>query len=326
MKDEVDCMEQPKDLGNHVSLIDLFDLELEQRTGSYVLHEEELTLIETSASPSIPHLLKGLEKLQINPKEIKYIIVTHIHLDHAGGVGLLLENCPNASVIVHPRGERHLADPTKLIQGAKAVYGETFDALFDPILPVPEDRLITKEDGEKLEIGKNRTLTFYDTPGHAKHHFSIYDSYSNGIFTGDTIGILYPIEKTNGIELVLPSTSPNQFDPDVMLNSLEKIEKLDVDTIYFGHYGPSQQPKAAFKQLRSWLPKFVEVGESVISENPNRTFDEKAEAIFQDLTSMVSEGLVKMGIEPNEEINKYIKIDLQICAMGLADYLEKKQK
>ncbi|GGM24422.1 MBL fold metallo-hydrolase [Paraliobacillus quinghaiensis] len=319
-------MEQPKDLGKRVSIIDLFDLELEQRTGSYVLHEEELTLIETSASPSIPHLLEGLDKLQIDPKEIKYIIVTHIHLDHAGGVGLLLESCPNASVIVHLRGERHLADPTRLIQGAKAVYGETFDGLFDPILPVPENRLITKEDGEKLKIGKDRTLTFLDTPGHAKHHFSIHDSYSNGVFTGDTIGILYPIDKTNGIELVLPTTSPNQFDPDVMLNSLKKIEKLDVDTIYFGHYGPTQKPKAAYQQLRSWLPKFVDVAETVIAANPGGNFDEKVEAIFQGLTSMVSKGIVEMGIEPNEELNKHIKLDLQICAMGLADYLEKKKK
>ncbi|WP_138416709.1 MBL fold metallo-hydrolase [Aquibacillus sediminis] len=315
-------MSQLLDLGKNIQLIDVMDLRLPKRTGSYILPEQEVTIIETSASPSIPYLLKGLEQLHINPEQVAYIIVTHIHLDHAGGVGLLLEKCPNAKVIVHPRGKRHLADPTKLIQGAKAVYGDTFGTLFDPIIPVPEERLLEKADGETLKIGENRTLTFYDTPGHAKHHFSIHDSYSNGIFTGDTIGVLYP--QIKAIEFVLPSTSPNQFDPEAMLASLERIEQMNVDHIYFGHFGKSDHPSAVYQQIKDWLPKFVAVGEQVIKENEQATANELTVAVTEGLLESIREFLEKQGVHANDDVYQYIKLDANICAQGIIDYLMKK--
>ncbi|MCT2536912.1 MBL fold metallo-hydrolase [Aquibacillus koreensis] len=318
-------MSQPKSMGYNMSLIDLYDLSLEQRTGSYILHEKEITVIETSASPSIPHLLKGLEQLDIGLDEVKHIIVTHIHLDHAGGVGLLLEKCPNAYVYVHPRGQRHLADPSRLIQGAKAVYGDSFDHLFDPIVPVPEDRIITKNDGETLKVGENRTLTFFDTPGHAKHHFSIYDSLSNGIFTGDTLGILYPPTETHDFELVLPSTSPNQFDPEDMLLSLDRVEDLGVDSIFFGHYGKAQNPESVYEQIKFWLPKFVEIGEKEYDLTANLPFEEKAKSVEAKLYQMISEFLEEKGVPSSDHVHQHIKVDLAICAQGIVDYLQKKQ-
>ncbi len=317
-------MRKPVDLGNDLSLIDLYDLSLEERTGAYLFYEEDLTIIETSASPSIPFLLKGLEMMQLDPKDIKYIIVTHIHLDHAGGVGLLIEKCPNAKVIVHPRGKRHLADPTKLIQGARAVYGETFDPLFDPVLPVPEQQLMTMEDGETLQIGRDRLLTFYDTPGHAKHHFSIHDSKSNGMFTGDTIGVLYPQTRSFGFDLVLPSTSPNQFDPDSMMNSLEKIEGLGVDRVYFGHFGMSTEPETVYQQMRHWLPLFVEAGEKVNEEMMGASMIEKSKAVSKELYQLVGNHLLEKGLPSDHEVYSYLKVDLQVCGMGIVDYLEKK--
>ncbi|MEQ6377075.1 MBL fold metallo-hydrolase [Bacillaceae bacterium S4-13-56] len=318
-------MKNPVDLGYDLTLIDLYDLSLEQRTGAYVFDEEDLTIIETSASPSIPFLLKGLEMMQLDPKDIKYIIVTHIHLDHAGGVGLLIEKCPNAKVIVHPRGKKHLADPTKLIQGAREVYGETFDSLFDPILPVPKQQLMTMEDGETLQIGKDRLLTFYDTPGHAKHHFSIHDSKSNGIFTGDTIGVLYPQTRNDGFDLVLPSTSPNQFDPDSMMQSLEKIEGLGVDRVYFGHFGMSTEPETVYQQIRHWLPLFVEAGEKVNEEMDGASMIQKSKAVSEELYQLVGKYLFEKGLSDDHEVYSYMKVDLQVCGMGIVDYLEKKK-
>ncbi|WP_175615250.1 MBL fold metallo-hydrolase [Piscibacillus halophilus] len=316
-------MSQPVDLGNDMTLIDLFDLGMPERTGSYIIHSEELTIVETSASPSVPYLLEGLKDLGVDPKDVKHIIVTHIHLDHAGGAGLFLEHCPNAKVYVHPKGKRHLADPTKLIAGARAVYGDQFDELFDPIVPVPEDRLVAKEDGDTLDIG-DRVLTFYDSPGHAKHHFSIYDSLSNGIFTGDTIGVYYP--QAEGLNFVLPSTSPNQFDPDAMLNSLKKIENLNVDQIYFGHYGRSRDPKHVYEQIRFWLPRFVEVGEQVFKEKPEASFEEKTVAVTEGLSHIVTTHLVEQNVPSNHKVYKYLNLDLEVCAMGIVDFLTKKQK
>jgi glyoxylase-like metal-dependent hydrolase (beta-lactamase superfamily II) len=317
-------MQKPIDLGHGVSLIDVYDLGVAQRTGTYVFHEEELTIIETSASPSIPYLLKGLEALGLEARNIKNIIVTHIHLDHAGGVGLLLEKCPNANVFVHPKGKRHLADPSRLIQGAKAVYREKFDELFNPILPVPEERLLTMEDGDTLQIGENRKLTFFHTPGHANHHFSIYDSRSNGVFTGDTVGVLYPQLRKYGLEFSLPSTSPNQFNPEAMLNSAARLENLHIDRVYFGHFGMSENPSAVFEQLRYWLPKFVAVGEKVMQEFPNDSFDEKAKAISNRLFEMISTHLDEHNVPREADVYEIICLDLQVCAMGIADYFMKK--
>ncbi len=317
-------MKKPIDLGHGVSLIDVYDLGVAQRTGTYVLHEEELTIIETSASPSIPYLLKGLEALGLEAKNIKNIIVTHIHLDHAGGVGLLLEQCPNANVFVHPKGKRHLADPSRLIQGAKAVYREKFDELFNPILPVPEERLFAMEDGDTLQIGKNRTLTFLHTPGHANHHFSIYDSRSNGVFTGDTVGVFYPQLLEYGLEFYLPSTSPNQFNPEAMLNSAVRLENLNIDRVYFGHFGMSENPSAVFEQLKQWLPKFAAVGERITKENPNASFEEKTDAISRGLFEMVRAFLDEQQIPREADVYEIIRLDLSVCAMGIVDYLQKR--
>ncbi|MFE8696201.1 MBL fold metallo-hydrolase [Cytobacillus sp. FJAT-53684] len=314
------------DLGLGVSIIDLMDLGKEKRTGSYILHAEELTIIETSASPSIPYLLEGFKKLSIDPKDIKNIIVTHIHLDHAGGVGLLLESCPNAKVIVHPRGKRHLADPSKLILGAKAVYREKFDELFDPIIPVPEDRLIVKEDGDTLQIGEKRILTFLDTPGHANHHFSIHDSFSNGIFTGDTIGVFYPQLFEKGVELYLPSTSPNQFDPDAMLQSMEKIKALEVDRIYFGHYGMTKNPAHVYEQITKWLPLFMEDAGEIWMNKQDESIETKSERLFQALFERVSTYLSEKNISLDENLSEIIQLDLSVGSMGIVDYLAKKSR
>ncbi|RPF53878.1 MBL fold metallo-hydrolase [Aquisalibacillus elongatus] len=314
-------MTKPIDLGNDLTLIDLYDLGMPERTGAYILHADELAVIETSASPSVPHLLEGLEKLSLSPEDVKHIIVTHIHLDHAGGVGKFLQHCPNATVYVHPKGKRHLADPSKLVTGARVVYGDQFDELFDPVLPVPEDRLIEEGEGDTLDLG-SRVLTFYDTPGHAKHHVSIHDSFSNGIFTGDTIGVYYP--QAEGLNFVLPSTSPNQFDPEAMLNSLEKIERLEVKQIYFGHYGRSRDPEHVYEQIRFWLPRFVEVGEEVLANNPDTSMDGQVAAVIEGLSNLVTTHLVEQGIPANHVVYQYLNMDLKVCAMGIVDYLHKR--
>lgn len=313
----------PIDLGNHISFFDVFDLGLENRTGTYVIHDQKLTIVETSASPSIPYLLDGLKSLQISPEDIEYIIVTHIHLDHAGGAGLLLQKCPNAKVVVHPKGFRHLVDPSRLIAGARAVYGDDFDRLYNPIIPISEDRLIIKADGETLEL-ENRTLTFYDSPGHAKHHFSIHDSLSNGIFTGDTIGVYY--QDIEEFDFFLPTTSPNQFDPDEMQHSLQNIEKLNVSKIYFGHFGMYNLPKEVYSSIRKWLPIFVQTGEDIFLANKSKTIEELTPLISEKLFCIIKSYLEEHNILSSHKVFTILKIDIDICSMGLADYFIRKEK
>jgi len=310
----------PIDLGYGIHLIDGYDMDFPGRTGTYVLQAEQLTLVETGPSPSVPYILGGLQNLHIDPADIKFIVLTHIHLDHAGGAGLLLKECPNATVVVHPRGKRHLADPSKLIAGARAVYGETFDPLFDPILPIPGNRIITKEDGETLDISSDRLLTFYDSPGHAKHHFSIHDSLSNGIFTGDTAGVRYHQTQDKGLTFYLPSTSPNQFDPDAMLNSIERFRELSVDRIYFGHFSESDEPDEVYSQVSEWLPIFVEAGKLGMENG------EDDKAIAKRLHAKVSEYLQKKGVPDDHPVYEILKVDFAVCAMGLVDYWNKQNQ
>lgn len=325
MKSTIDCevnvleKKEPIDLGNRIHLIDGFDLGYPGRTGTYVLHEERLTLIETGPSPSVPYVKDGLKDLGIDLADIQYIIVTHIHLDHAGGTGLLLKDCPNAKVVVHPRGQRHLADPSKLIAGARQVYGGTFDELFDPVVPIPEDRLITKEDGDTLKIGPDCVLTFYDTPGHAKHHFSIYDPVSDGLFTGDTVAVRYHQTEDQGLTFYLPTTSPNQFDPDEMVKQIRRFRDMNVDRIYFGHFGMSTHPEAAYQQSEEWIPRFVEAGEQAL-EN-----DEGIGGIQNRLHALVKAYLREKNIPDDHPVYKLLQLDFSVCAMGIADYLQKRE-
>lgn len=302
-----------------IDIIDIFDLNLPERTASYYLPGDSPTLIETSAAPSIPFLLQGLKRRQIDYHSIKYVILTHIHLDHAGGAGLLLDSLPNATVIVHPRGLRHLIDPSRLIESAKTVYGDQFDQLFDPIKPVPEDRIIAVEDEETIEIGPGRVLTFYDTPGHSKHHLSIHDSLTNSMFTGDTLGTLYPTRFTGGSELILPSTSPTQFDPNDMMTSMKRIRDIAPERIYFGHYGYSEEPDHVYHSLSEWLNRFIRISERIYDKHKAADDSVIVEHIAKALFNKVeTESYI---LDPG--IFDYLTHDLDVSSQGLVHYYRK---
>lgn len=309
----------PLRLNERIHLIDGYDLGIPERTGTYVIKEEQLTIVETGPSPSVKHVKNGLEKLGIALDEIKYIIVTHVHLDHSGGAGLLLQECPNAQVVVHPKGARHLSDPKRLIAGAKAVYTDRFADLFEPILPIPEERLLIMGESDQLKIGPMCTLEFLDTPGHAKHHFSIYDPVSHGVFAGDTVGIRYEQLVDEGIDLFLPSTSPNQFDPTAMQHAIERLRAMELAAIYYGHFGMTTKPNAALNQVSEWLPVFLDQAQQAVSEGAG------PDVLAQRLFNLVVEKLQKKGVPDSHEVYPIIELDLQVSAMGLMDYLAKSE-
>lgn len=304
-------------LDERISLIDGFDMGMEFRTGTYVLNEPELTLIETGPSPSIKYIENGLEELGHQFDDVKYIIVTHVHLDHAGGAGQLLEACPNAKLIVHPRGARHLIDPSRLAAGAKAIYGDKFSEIYDPIVPADENRVMTLTEGDTLQIGPDCTLEFWDTPGHAKHHISIYDPVSNGIFTGDTVGIQYELLLREGIELYLPTTSPNHFNPEDMHASIKRVLEKKVDRIYFGHFGMNETPEKALTQVAEWLDIYVETAEKVFNNGGSHL------EVYGEIMNKVKSLLQKNSIPDDHEVYTILKLDIEVSALGLIDYLQK---
>lgn len=314
-------MTSPTKLGERLYIIDTMDLGLPERTGCYVLTENDgATLIETSASPSKPYIEKGLTALGLGLKDIKRIILTHIHLDHAGGAGLFAASCPDAKIIVHPKGIRHLANPARLIEGAKVVYGDRFDDLFDPILPIPLDQMEALTHEEQVKLSSDRTLTFLDHPGHAKHHYGIFDSLTKGMFVGDTIGIHYKAFEDRGDPLFLPSTSPNQFDPEAMRASMVSVQSYKPERLYFGHYSMSENVNEAFRQVSLWLDLFLEATETVLKKNGNH------ETLVQTLSDLVYTKSSAAKLPKGHAERQIIDLDLQVSAMGLLDYFHRQAR
>ncbi|AZB42629.1 MBL fold metallo-hydrolase [Bacillus sp. FJAT-42376] len=309
-----------KRLSNRISMIDTFDLRKKGRTSAYVLHEDMLTLLEPSASPSVPYIKSGMAELGLSVKDIQYIIVTHVHLDHAGGAGLLLKECPNAKVVVHPKGARHLVNPERLTAGAKAVYKEHFDELFDPVLPVPEERILTMKDKDRLAISEKCVLEFIDSPGHANHHFSIFEPISKGIFTGDAAGIAYADEQFS--RFCLPSASPNQFDPEAMLRTAEKLQSLQPDVFYFSHFGPHDNPAEALEDMRQFLPVFLEAAEKAIRKTEGMPPAVQWKETEAELKNRVFPKLTDKNIPKHHPVYDILNLDLAVSAMGLVHYFQ----
>lgn len=300
--------------------IDTHDLNRDERTSAYVLVDEKIALIETAASPSVPYIIEGLKELSISLEEIDYLIVTHIHLDHAGGAGLFLQSCPNAKFVVHPRGASHMIDPSRLIASAKSIYGQAFDQLFDPIVPVAADRVIEIGHGEVLPLGKHN-LTFYHTEGHAKHHLSMHYSATNGMFVGDTTGVRYPEMDKEAIDLIIPSTSPNQYNPETMEKSIQFYENMNVSELYFGHYGVYKNPQEAYRQVRYWTPLFLAEGKKALAASDH--FEEQTRLLDGRLKEIILQYLQAQGIPDHHPVYQTIPFDTNVSAMGILDYLMK---
>jgi len=314
-------MERTQKIAPNFFCIDTHDLNRKERTSAYLLIDEKIALIETSASPSVPYIIEGLNELQISLEDIDYVIVTHIHLDHAGGVGLFLQSCPNAKLVVHPRGVAHMVNPSRLIASAKSVYGNEFERLFDPILPVEPERIMEARHEDILSLGHHQ-LTFYHTEGHAKHHISMHYSATNGLFVGDTTGVYYPEMAEEAIDLIIPSTSPNQYDPETMEQSIQLYEILNVRELYFGHYGAYSNPAEAYRQVRYWTPLFLAEGEKALAASD--ILSEQVKLLDAGLQAQLHQFLQNNGIAENHPVYQTIPFDTAVSAMGILDYLQKK--
>ncbi|MGK5088860.1 MBL fold metallo-hydrolase [Bdellovibrionota bacterium FG-2] len=208
--------------------------------------------IETNTAHAVPILLRALEDQDLKAEQVDYVIVTHAHLDHAGGAGELMRLCPNAKLLAHPRAAKHLIDPTKLIASAKVVYGEKqFLQLYGDLKPIPAERVQVMEDGAQLGWA-TRTFSFLHTRGHANHHMCIHDSGSNTVFTGDAFGLAYPALQTQGL-FIFPTTSPTDFDPVEARVSIKRILATGAESVHLTHFGKLTNFAEAAEQLEDHL-------------------------------------------------------------------------
>jgi len=233
-----------------------------QMAACYLLETDSaVAVIETGNNDSTDRILKVLASRGRQAAEVSHVIVTHVHLDHAGGAGKLMQRLPNATLVAHPRGARHLIDPSRLEASARAVYGDAeFDEMYGSLVPVPEDRVILMEDGDSLEIGK-RPLSFIDSPGHARHHFCVWDEQTRGWFTGDTFGISYRELDTENGPFVFPTSTPIQFDPPALIASINRMLEKQPENMYLTHFGRIQDVQRLADDMISSVEQFATLGE-----------------------------------------------------------------
>ncbi len=305
------------DLGGRTYQIDVHDMGIPERTAVYVLRGERTALIESGPTPGASYVLAGLKALGVRPEEVHYILVTHIHLDHAGGSGYLLKHLPNARVYVHAKGARHLNDPSRLIAGAREIYGANFDRFFGEVVPVPADRLHSPTDGETLDLG-GRVLTFYDTPGHAPHCLSVYDSATRGVFPGDAAGIrFYSLVKKCGLEFLLPSAVPPQFEPEAAIASARRLRALEPEYVYFTHFGRAAGAVELLDRYCDLVRQMTAMAQSVIEAGGDWP------AVRHRYREWITTELLPPDCRPDPE---NLTFDLDLNSMGLYQYLKKSRK
>ncbi len=243
----------------HITAIDVEYIRPGLASSHLIIDGRQAAFVDTGTTLAVPLLLDALRAKNIQPMDVEYLLLTHIHLDHAGGAGALLQYLPNAQCVVHPRGAAHLSDPTKLIVGSKAVYGdEAFARLYGEIVPIAADRIVTVNDGEVLLLGQ-RALQFIHTAGHALHHYCIVDHAAQIIFAGDTFGISYRALDTGHGAFIFPAATPVHFDPVAAHASIERLLSYRAVAIYITHYSRVSPPPVLADQLHQGIDVFVEI-------------------------------------------------------------------
>ena len=273
---------------------------------------DEVAIIETGTFRTIPHVLAVLSELGIKHSQIKYVIPTHIHLDHAGGASGMMALFKQARLIIHPRGARHMIDPSRLIAGSKVVYGkEAFNRLYGEIKAINEQRVDIADDLDVYAIG-DRELVFIDTPGHAKHHFCIYDAQSKGIFTGDTFGLSYPPLKNRAHGLI-PTSSPVDFNPEAMLMSVDRLLDYQPERMYLTHFGEIDTPQNKIADFKLWISDYLTLCERIKPADETSTKE-----LEQALRQMTVEKLGATAGCSEKELLALMSSDIRLNAQGLA--------
>lgn len=286
-----------------------------------IQHGGAAALVECGTSHSVPSLLALLAHKGIALEQVAYVMPTHVHLDHAGGASALMRELPKAKLVVHPRGARHLIDPSQLIAGATEVYGPAaMQKMYGKLEPVPEARVIIANDGHTLNLN-GRELKFIDTPGHARHHYSIWDAHSQGFFTGDTFGLSYREFDNNAGPWILPTTTPVQFEPEAWEQTLERYLSFKPARMYLTHYGMIENVAQRAADLRRGLREYVGIAESLA--NAPRRHAQIKEALMRLALHELADRDCEL---PELRCRGLLETDMELSAQGLGVWLDKRKK
>ena len=310
------------DYGHGISAVDSVYDRGEQTAIHLLVEGGRAAVIDTGTSHAVPHVMAALEARGIAPAQVDYVILTHVHLDHAGGAGQLLARFPNARVTVHPRGARHVIDPGRLIAATVAIYGEQeMRRVYGEILPVPPARVIETPEGATLRLA-GRELLFLDAPGHARHHVVVRDSKTGHIFAGDTFGLSYRELDQDGRQFSFPTTSPSQFDPAALHRSIDRMLSYAPDAIYVTHFGRLTNPAPLAGDLHRLIDAHAELG-----ERHRRAGAERKRLLKEGVRSLVLDERERQGWRLSSgKVLEIFALDIELNAQGIEFWLDSEEK
>jgi len=310
-----------EDLGYGITAVDtgfqrpLFD------ASHLVVEDGRAVFVDVGTSFSAPLLMAALARQGLAPEAVEYVVLTHVHLDHAGGAGEMMQRLPRARLVVHPRGARHMIDPGKLWAGATAVYGEeAMRRCYGSIVPVEPSRVVPAPDGFRLDLA-GRTLLILDTPGHARHHLCVWDEASRGMFTGDTFGVAYRELASERGALVLPTTTPVQFEPEALERSLARLLEFQPQAVYLTHYSRVLDVLRLAGDLRRRLLELVALARDEDGK-PDRAARLRAGVLQLFLRWAADHGT---GL-PTARVAELLSVDVELNAQGLETWLDRDRR
>jgi glyoxylase-like metal-dependent hydrolase (beta-lactamase superfamily II) len=286
-----------------------------------IQHNGRAAFVDTGTNHSVPHLLAALNELGIERDSVDYVLLTHVHMDHAGGAGLLIQGLPNARVLIHPRGVAHMIDPSKLVAASQAVYGaDEFRRLYGDVLPVPQERIVTVPDSFRCDLG-GRELELIHTPGHALHHYVIVDREHRAIFSGDSFGLSYRALDTPQGPFIVPTSSPSQFDPEQAISSIDRMMSYAPESIYLMHFSRVTGTPRLAAMLKSQIREFVRI------EKECEGLPDAHNAIRKAMMDMWLKLLQQQGSTLSAgEVSDWLAGDLELNAQGLLIWLQRQRK
>lgn len=285
-----------------------------------VEHGGRAAFVDVGTNYSRPHLLAALELLGIPRDAVDYVFLTHVHLDHAGGAGSLLQDLPNARAVLHPRGAPHMTDPTKLIAASRAVYGDaTYEKLYGDLVPIPPERVLIAEDQQRISLG-GRVFELVHTPGHALHHYAIVDLEYRNIFTGDTFGLSYREMDSAAGPFIVPTTTPTQFDPDQLIASIDRLSEYSPDALYLTHYSRVTGVPALARAMKEQIREFERIALS------NAAAPDPQAAIRSEIRALWIDRARRHGCPQDEAgIDAILGADMNLNAQGLVAWLKRRE-